>query len=77
MTHFQKKVSKYVKDALTASEPSPARDLPEPAKKLRSRQTSGNVNTEWRNDKQYAEDTLERLKRATKETTQQFVDLKA
>ena len=76
-THFEKKVKKYVTDALDVSPPCPAQDLPEPATKIRSRRTSGNLNTEWRNDKRYAEDTLERLKRATKEATQQFVDLKA
>ena len=49
-THFEKKVRKYVMDALDASPPSPAKDLPEPATKIRSRRTSGNLNTEWRND---------------------------
>ena len=76
-THFQKKVEKYIleKMAIAASSPSPAKNLPVPAKTITTRRTSNQVNAAWQNEKAYAEDTLRRLIAAKKEATQQFVAL--
>ena len=75
-THFEKKVDKAATLLMAAASPSPAKNLPARAVTIKTRQTSGQMNAEWRNNKRYREDTGERYKRAMKEATTMFVELR-
>ena len=61
---------------MAAASPSPAKNLPARAVAVKTRQTSGQMNAEWRNDKRYREDTGQRYKLAMKEATTMFVELR-
>ena len=49
--------------------------MPAAAVVVQTRKTSGQQNAVWQNQKSYVKDVGERLKMATKEATQKFVNL--
>ena len=74
-THFQRKVETKVELLLARASPSPAPPAKKTAVVLRKRRTSGQVNADWQNKKQYMADTGKRYNKAMKEATKMFVQL--